>query len=130
VSRLPEGWDGVQEDFTTQTGCATEGPHKLTNTRKRTFPKSTAPIKTLSFHELDVLQALTDTRGIPQGEHLSAAERKQLLNFNLGTQVVSEGDQVAVTGFIAEDRMIRCGRQRCPNLETYALRACNKTPFF
>ena len=83
--------------------------HKLTNTRKRTFPNSKAPIKILTFHDLDVLQALTDGRGVPQGEHLSAAERKKLLDFKLPTQTVSEGDHVALTGFIAEDRTIGCG---------------------
>jgi len=90
------------------TGCATEAPHKLTNTRKRTFPKSTVT-KVLTFDELDLLQALTDSKGIPQGEHLTAAERKQLTNFTIGTQTISEGDRVGVTGFIAQDRTIRCG---------------------
>jgi hypothetical protein len=61
------------------TGCATEAAHKLTNTRKRTFPKSTVT-KVLTFDELDLLQALTDSKGVPQGEHLTAAERKQLTN--------------------------------------------------
>ena len=90
------------------TGCATEASHKLTNTRKRTFPKATA-FKILTFDELDLLQALTDSKGIPQGEHLTAAQRKQLSNFPIGTQTISEGDHIAVTGFIAQDRTIRCG---------------------
>ena len=62
------------------SGCATNAAHKLTNTRKRLFPKAT-PIKILTFDELDLLQALTDAKGIPQGEHLTAAQRKQLTNF-------------------------------------------------
>ena len=90
------------------TGCATEASHKLTNTRKRTFPQSTS-IKILTFDELDLLQALTDSKGIPQGEHLTAAQRKDLTNFTIGTQTISEGDHIAVTGFIAQDRTIRCG---------------------
>ena len=89
-------------------GCAIDSKHKLTNTRKRLFPKAT-PIKILTFDELDLLQALTDARGIPQGEHLTAAQRKQLTNFQIGGQTISEGDHIAVTGFIAEDRTIRCG---------------------
>jgi len=36
---------------------------------QRTFPKSTVT-KVLTFDELDLLQALTDSKGIPQGEHL------------------------------------------------------------
>jgi len=73
------------------TGCADETNHKLTNTRKRTFPKSTVT-KVLTFDELDLLQALTDSRVVPQGEHLSAADRKKLMNFTIGTQTISEGD--------------------------------------
>jgi hypothetical protein len=68
------------------TGCATDPAHKITNTRKRTFPPASALIKVLTFDELDLLQALTDSRGIPQGEHLSAAERKKLSGFTIGTQ--------------------------------------------
>jgi hypothetical protein len=49
------------------TGCADDAKHKLTNTRKRTFPKSTVT-KVLTFDELDLLQALTDSKGIPQGD--------------------------------------------------------------
>ena len=89
-------------------GCAIDSDHKLTNTRKRLFPKAT-PIKILTFDELDLLQALTDAKGIPQGEHLTAAQRKQLTNFQIGGLTISEGDHIAVTGFIAEDRTIRCG---------------------
>lgn len=91
------------------TGCAMEAPHKLTNTRKRTFPPTTAPIKVLTFEDLDLLQALTDSKLIPQGEHLTAAQRKQLTNFTIGTQTISEGDHIAVTGFVASDRIISCG---------------------
>jgi hypothetical protein len=96
------------------TGCATDSPHKLTNTRKRTFPKS--PVTTiLTFHELDVLQALTDAKQIPQGQHLTAAERKKLTNFTIGAQTISEGDRVGVTGFISKDRNIRCGNGESVN---------------
>ena len=90
------------------SGCATNAAHKLTNTRKRLFPKATSS-KVLTFDELDLLQALTDAKGIPQGEHLTAAERKQLTNFQIGAQTISEGDHIAVTGFIAADRNIHCG---------------------
>jgi len=90
-------------------GCATTAKHKLTNTRKRTFPGPKAPVKVLTFDDLDLLQALTDSKGIPQGEHLTAAQRKQLTNFKIGVHSISEGDHIAVTGFIAQDRTIRCG---------------------
>jgi hypothetical protein len=82
---------------------------QITNTRKRTFPPASAQIKILNFDELDLLQALTDSKGIPQGEHLSAAERKKLSGFTIGTQTISEGDHIAVTGFVPSDRTVRCG---------------------
>lgn len=85
-------------------GCATEPRHKLTNTRKHTFLPAKGPIKVPTFEELDLLQALTDSKGIPQGEHVTAAQRKQLTNFMIGTQTISEGDHIAVTGFIATAR--------------------------
>jgi hypothetical protein len=83
--------------------------HKLTNQRKRTIPASSAKIKILTFADLDALQVETDARDVPQGEHLTANQRKKLLNFKIGSQTISEGDHVAVTGFVAPDRDVRCG---------------------
>jgi hypothetical protein len=38
-----------------------------------------------------------------------------LTNFTIGTQTISEGDRVGVTGFIAKDRTIRCGSAESVN---------------
>jgi hypothetical protein len=66
-------------------------------------------VKVLTFADLDKLQELTDSRDVPQGEHLSANVRKKLLNFSVNSKTISEGDLVAVTGFVAQDRDVKCG---------------------
>lgn len=90
-------------------GCATQTSHRLTNERKRTIPQSSAKAKLLTFADLDKLQELTDARAIPQGEHLSASMRKKLMNFSVNSKTISEGDLVAATGFVAQDRDVKCG---------------------
>jgi hypothetical protein len=90
-------------------GCATDAAHKLTNRRKRTFPSTTKPARVLSFESLRLLQEETDHRGVPQGEHLSQADRALLRDIDVGGVSVSEGNLIAVTGFIAKERNLRCG---------------------
>jgi hypothetical protein len=69
----------------------------------------------LDFETLVAMQEEVDHRGVPQGEVLTLEDRKLLRDVEVGVLSVSEGDYVALVGFISSDRDLRCGSAESVN---------------
>jgi uncharacterized protein YgiM (DUF1202 family) len=104
----------------TPIGCAAAGtPHALINQLKQTVPSGTTPTM-LTFDDFASLQQQADS-SVGEDQDLTADDRAKLKGMTVAAGTVSEGDVVAIAGYLVDTphpntgESVNCNLKGAPN---------------